>query len=45
MEYKIQSVRLAKEPGGAKAAVKLEIPENTMYAWMKAAREGLLDTG
>lgn len=39
MEYKIQAVKLAKEIGGAKAATQLDIPENTMYAWTKAARE------
>ena len=44
MEYKIQAVKLAKEIGGAKAAAELGIPENTLYAWMKAAREGRLDT-
>ena len=31
--------------GGAKAAAELGIPENTMYAWTKAAREGRLDIG
>lgn len=45
MEYKIQAVKLAKEIGGAKAATQLGIPENTMYAWTKAAREGRLDIG
>ena len=45
MEYKIQAVKLAKEIGGAKAATELGIPENTLYAWMKAAREGRLDIG
>ena len=45
VEYKIQAVKLAKEIGGAKAAAELGIPENTMYAWMKAAREGRLDIG
>jgi len=45
MEYKIQAVKLAKEIGGAKAAAELGIPENTLYAWMKAAREGRLDAG
>ena len=44
MEYKIQAVKLAKELGGAKAAAELGIPENTMYAWTKAAREGRLDS-
>ena len=45
MEYKIQAVKLAKELGGAKAAAELGIPENTMYAWTKAAREGRLNAG
>ena len=45
MEYKIQAVKLAKEIGGAKAATKLGIPENIMYSWTKAAREGRLDAG
>lgn len=45
MEYKIQAVKLAKELGGAKAAAELGIPENTMYAWTKATREGRLDVG
>ena len=45
MEYKIQAVKLAKELGGAKAATELGIPENTMYAWTKAAREGRLNVG
>ena len=45
MEYKIQAGKLAKELGGAKAASELGIPENTMYAWTKAAREGRLDVG
>ncbi len=45
MEYKIQAVKLAKELGGAKAAAELGIPENTVYAWTKAAGEGRLDAG
>lgn len=45
MEYKIQAVKLAKEIGAAKAAAELGIPENTMYGWTKAAREGRLDAG
>ena len=45
MEYKIQAIKLAKEIGGAKAAAELGIPENTMYGWTKAAREGRLDIG
>ena len=45
MEYKIQAVKSAKELGGAKAAAGSGIPENTMYAWTKAAREGRLNVG
>ena len=45
MEYKIKAVKLAKELGGAKAADELGIPENTIYAWIKAAREGRLNVG
>lgn len=45
MEYKIQAIKLAKELGSAKAAAELGIPENTMYAWTKAAREGRLNIG
>ena len=45
IEYRIQAVKLAKEPGGAKAASEPGIPENTMYAWTKAAREGRPDAG
>ena len=45
MEYKIQAVKLAKELGGAKAASELGIPENTIYAWTKTAREGRLNIG
>ena len=45
MEYKIQAVKLSKEIGGAKAAAELGIPEDTLYGWAKAAREGRLDIG
>lgn len=45
MKYKIQVVKLAKEIGGAKAAAESGIPENILYAWMKAAGEGRLDVG
>ena len=45
MDFKIQAVKLAKEIGGAKAAAEVGIPENTMHAWTKAAREGRLDAG
>lgn len=45
IEFKMQGVKLAKEIGGAKAAAELGIPENILYPWMKAAREGQLDVG
>ena len=46
IEYKSQAVKLAKEMGSAaKAALKLGVPKDTMYGWMKAVREGCLETG
>ena len=45
MECKIESVKLAKELGGANVAAELGSPENTVYAWAKAAGEGRMDTG
>lgn len=45
LEYKIQAVKLSKELGGAKAATELGIPADTLYGWMRAAREGRLDIG
>ncbi len=44
-EYKVEAVKLAKEIGERKAARELGVPENTLYGWMKAAREGRLDMG
>lgn len=44
-EYKVQAVKLAKEIGGAKAAKELGVPDGTIYAWIKAAKEGRLDAG
>ena len=44
-EYKVEAAKLAKEIGVRKAARELGVPENTLYGWMKAAREGLLDMG
>lgn len=45
MKYKIQATKPAEKPGGAEAAAGPGIPENTMYAWTKAARERRLNTG
>ncbi len=44
-EYKVQAVKLADEIGTAKAAAELGVPKDTVYGWMKAAREGRLDLG
>ena len=41
-EFKAQSVKLAQEIGGYKAANELGIPKGTMYTWLKAFREGCL---
>lgn len=44
-EYKLQAVKLLKETGSVKAASALGISVDTLYAWVKAAREGCLDIG
>lgn len=42
-EFKSQAVKLAQEIGGHKAADELGIPSGTIYAWVKAFKEGRLD--
>ena len=42
-EYKVQAVKLAREIGAGKAAKELGVPEDTLYGWQKAVREGRLD--
>ena len=44
-EYKIQAVKLALEIGTTKAAKELGIPDNTMYGWKRAYKDGYLDLG
>ena len=44
-EYKVQAVKLSNEIGSSKAAVELRIPIDTLYGWVKAAKEGRLDIG
>lgn len=44
-EYKVQVVKLAKGIGQAKAAKELEVPQNTLYGWMRINRLGNLDLG
>jgi transposase len=43
-EYKAQAVKLAQEIGGHKAAVELGIPDGTIYCWIKAFKEGRLES-
>ncbi|MCR5517385.1 MAG: transposase [Lachnospiraceae bacterium] len=45
-EYKIQAVKLAQEMGSCKRAAKeLGISPDTLYGWIKAAKEGRLNIG
>ena len=41
-EFKSQAVKLAQEIGGHKAAEELGVPSGTIYAWVKAFKEGRL---
>ncbi|MDL2301585.1 transposase, partial [Lachnospiraceae bacterium OttesenSCG-928-D06] len=42
-EFKSQAVKLAQEIGGHKAVDELRIPFGTIYAWIKAFKEGRLE--
>ena len=42
-EFKSQAVKLAQEIGGHKAADELGVPSGTIYAWIKAFKEGRLE--
>ena len=44
-EYKVQTVKLAKKIGAAKAANELQIPVNTLYGWIRKVKIGSLDIG
>ena len=44
-EFKVQAVKLALEIGQSKASNELNLPENTIYGWMHAYRQGKLDLG
>ena len=39
-EFKAQAVKLAQEIGGHKAAKELGVPDETIYCWIKAFKEG-----
>lgn len=43
-EFKSQAVKLAQEIGDHKAADELGVPSETIYAWIKAFKEGRLET-
>lgn len=42
-EFKSPAVKLAQEIGGHKAAEELGVPSGTIYAWVKAFKEGHLE--
>ena len=44
-DSKIQAVNLAREVGNDKAAAELGIPKGTLGGWIRAAKNGALDTG
>ena len=41
-EYKEEALKLVEEKGCKNASEELEIPYNTLYGWVKAARNGEL---
>lgn len=43
-DYKVQSVNLAKEVGLSQAARELGLAPSTLNGWVKATREGRLNT-
>ena len=44
-EYKVNAVNLAEKIGAKKAADELDIPDNTLYGWVRAAKLGHLNVG
>ena len=44
-EYKVESVKLAREIGVRQASEELGIPYGTLHGWMKLSKDGKLDTG
>jgi transposase len=43
--FKVQTVKLAREIGQSKACNEINLPENTIYGWMHAYRQGKLEPG
>lgn len=44
-EFKVQAVKLALEIGQSKACRELNLPENTLYSWLRSYRNGKLELG
>jgi transposase len=45
LEYKIEAVRLAESIGGSEAAKRLEIPDSSLWNWIRLSRAGKLQAG
>ena len=44
-EFKVEAVRLAESIGGNPAAKRLDIPESSLWNWIKLSRAGKLTVG
>jgi transposase len=44
-EFKVEAVRLAESIGGNPAAKRLDIPESSLWNWIKLSRAGKLEAG
>ena len=44
-EFKMEAVRLAESIGGNPAAKRLDIPESSLWNWVKLSRAGKLTAG
>jgi transposase len=45
LEYKIKAVRLAESIGGSEAAKRLEIPDSSLWNWIRLSQAGKLQAG
>jgi transposase len=44
-EFKLEAVRLGESIGGNQAAKRLDIPESSLWNWIKLSRAGKLKAG
>ena len=44
-EYKLESVKLAKEIGLEQAVKELDVPKGTLYGWLRLEQIGEIDIG